>query len=160
MQVQAKARGVRISPRKVRLVVNLVRGMSAKTALDQLRFMKKGAATPVYKLIHSAVANAVHNFGIDPNTLVIKSITADDGPTLHRFMPRAMGRATPLRKRSTHIAVILDGADSETKPKAKEVAVEAVSESKKTTKTAKKADQPKKKPVQRQKKASETKKTS
>ncbi len=153
MQVQAKARGVRISPRKVRLVVDLVRGMSAKTALDQLRFMKKGAATPVYKLIHSAVANAVHNFGIDPLTLTIKAITADDGPTFYRFQPRAMGRATPLRKRSTHIAVILDGADPVSKPKAKEV--EATSES---TETA--AEKPKKKPVKRLKKADDTEKTS
>lgn len=113
MHVQAKARGVRISPRKVRLVVDLVRGMSAASALEQLRFMNKAAATPVFKLIQSAVANATHNYGIDPKTLVISSITADDGPILYRFMPRAMGRATPIRKRSTHIAVILDGAEPE-----------------------------------------------
>src|SRR3989339_2188194 len=108
MQVKAKAKYIRISPRKVRLVVDLVRGKDIAQAIGQLSYSKKGAALPVKKLIESALANATNNFELKENNLYIKEITANDGPTLKRWMPRAHGRATPLRKRSTHIAVTLE----------------------------------------------------
>lgn len=96
-----------MSPRKVRLVVDLVRGLDVAPALAQLRFLRKAAAMPVTKLIESAVANARHNFKLEPAKLYIKTITADGGPTMKRWRSRAFGRAAPIRKRSTHISVVL-----------------------------------------------------
>ncbi len=107
MEVKAKAKFVRMTPRKIRLVVDVVRGMDVGPALDQLSFMNKVAATPVYKLVASAVANATNNFKLDKNNLYISEITANDGPTLKRWKPRAFGRATTLLKRSAHIAIVL-----------------------------------------------------
>ena len=104
-EVQAKARFVRMAPQKVRLVVDVVRGMSVAAALSQLRFMKKAAALPVYKVIHSAAANATHNFQMDPSSLFVKTIRVDEGPMLHRVQPRARGSAAPIRKRMSHIMV-------------------------------------------------------
>lgn len=108
MEVKAKACYIRMSPRKIRLVVNVVRGMNVETAKIQLRFMKKVAAQPVLKLLDSAVANAEHNFQLKRENLFIKSIVADQGPTLKRWRPRAFGRAGMIRKRSTHIKIVLD----------------------------------------------------
>ncbi|MFH1621368.1 MAG: 50S ribosomal protein L22 [Patescibacteria group bacterium] len=107
MEVKAMLRHLRMSPRKVRLVIDTIRGKKVETAETQLIFVKKAAAGPVLKLLKSAVANAEHNFKLDKNTLFIKKITADAGMTIKRSMPRAMGRATPIRKRSTHITIIL-----------------------------------------------------
>ena len=107
MEVSAKARYVRMSPRKVRLVIDVVRGMPVSQAVAQLTFMKKAAALPVLKLVKSASANAQHNFNIDPNTLYIKTIAADGGPVLHRWRARAFGRAAPIRKRMSHVSVTL-----------------------------------------------------
>lgn len=97
-----------MSPKKVRLVVDLVRGMDIGEAESQLRFMKKASARPVLKLIRSAKANAENNFKLEPGSLFIKTITVDGGPVMHRWRPRAFGRATPIRKRTSHITVILD----------------------------------------------------
>jgi len=108
MEVIAKARYIRQSPRKVRLVVDAVRGKNVVVAKAQLRFMNKAAALPVLKLLDSAVANAEHNFKLDGSSLVIKSITADGGPVLHRWRARAFGRAAPIRKRTTHITIVLE----------------------------------------------------
>jgi len=108
MEVKAKARFIRMSPRKIRLVVDVVRGLPVSQALTQLKFMKKHAALPVTKLLDSAIANAEHNFKMKKEHLFIKSITADGGPTLHRWTPRAHGRATAIRKRTTHISLVLD----------------------------------------------------
>jgi large subunit ribosomal protein L22 len=108
MEVSAKARYIRMSPRKVRLVVDVVRGMDLVEAQDQLGFMNKAAALPVLKLINSAAANAEHNFKLKSENLFVKTIKADGGPTLKRFKPRARGRAAPIRKRTTHITVVLD----------------------------------------------------
>ncbi len=105
---EAHARYLRVSPRKMRLVTNLVKGMYADEALTQLQFTNKKAARYVYKLIQSAVANASNNFKMNKDALVIKSITCDAGPKLKRFMPRAQGRATPVRKPLSHIHVILE----------------------------------------------------
>jgi large subunit ribosomal protein L22 len=108
MEVKAKARFIRMAPRKVRLVANLVRGMDLSAAVAQLRFVKKAAARPVLKLIQSAGANAENNFKLNPGTLFIKTITVDGGPTLHRWRARAFGRAAAIRKRMSHITVILE----------------------------------------------------
>jgi len=106
--MKASATHIRISPRKVRMVVDTVRGKSVSQALSILGFTRKKAALPVQKLLKSAVANAVENDGInDVETLVIDRIMVDEGPTLKRYMPRARGRATPIRKRTSHIRVIL-----------------------------------------------------
>ncbi|MDD5251934.1 MAG: 50S ribosomal protein L22 [Patescibacteria group bacterium] len=107
MEVKAIARNVRISPRKVRLVVDLVRGLDVKAALAQLKHYPKAAARPVAKLIESAVANASHNFKMETENLYVKTIQADAGPTIKRWRGRAFGRAAPIRKRSSHITVAL-----------------------------------------------------
>ena len=106
--MKATATHIRISPRKVRMVVDTVRGKSVSQALSILGFTRKKAAQPVQKLLKSAVANAVENGGInDVETLVIDRIMVDEGPTLKRYMPRARGRATPIRKRTSHIRIVL-----------------------------------------------------
>ncbi len=107
MEVKAKARYIRMSPRKVRLVVDLIRGMSAKEAQTQLAFMKKAAAEPVLKLLNSAIANAENNFQLDADKLYIQQIVADGGPVLGRWRARAFGRAAPIRKRTSHISIVL-----------------------------------------------------
>lgn len=107
MEVKAKAKYIRMSPRKVRLVADVVRGLRIDRALNQLYFLHKRATVPVKKVVESAVANAEHNYELDKNNLYIKEIRVDEGRTLHRFMPRAYGRATPIRKRTSHINVTL-----------------------------------------------------
>jgi large subunit ribosomal protein L22 len=96
-----------MSPRKVRLVINTVRGLNVQAAETRLSFLNKGASEPVLKLLRSAMANAEHNFHLAKETLVIKTITADGGPTLKRSRPRAFGRSAPIRKRTTHINIVL-----------------------------------------------------
>jgi large subunit ribosomal protein L22 len=106
--MKASVMSVRISPRKARLVVDAVRGKSVSQALSILAFTRKKAASPVQKLIKSAVANAVENHGVsDVDNLVVDRIMVDEGPALKRFTPRARGRATPIRKRTSHIRVML-----------------------------------------------------
>jgi large subunit ribosomal protein L22 len=110
-EVKAVARHIQISPQKVRLVVDTVRGKNATSALDILRFMPNKAAEPVYKLIQSAVANAEQNFGLEIDELFISKIFADDGPR-HRLSPYggrfgARGRFKPIIRRSSHITVFL-----------------------------------------------------
>lgn len=107
MDVHAFLRSLRISPRKVRLVIDAVRGKSVKDADIRLSLMNKGAALPVLKLLRSAIANAEHNFKLASESLYIKSITADGGPTLKRSRPRAFGRSAPIRKRTTHLSIVL-----------------------------------------------------
>lgn len=107
MQTKAVAKFVRMSPKKVRLVADAIRGLETERALATLRFMNKKATTPVAKAIESAVANAVHNFELDRRNLFVKEIRIDDAPTIKRWMPRAHGRATPIRKRNSHITVVI-----------------------------------------------------
>lgn len=107
MDVHAFLRSLRMSPRKVRLVIDAVRGKSVKDADIRLSLMKKDAALPVLKLLRSAVANAEHNFKLSADSLYIKTITADGGPTLKRSRARAFGRAAPIRKRTTHISIVV-----------------------------------------------------
>jgi len=107
MEARAIARYVRISPRKVRLVIDLVRGKKVDEALAILEFTPKRAAKVVKKLIKSAVANAEQNPDVDVDNLYIKRIYADHGPILKRIRPRAVGRAPMIRKRTSHITIIL-----------------------------------------------------
>jgi large subunit ribosomal protein L22 len=96
-----------MSPRKVRLVIDTVRGLPVRVAVQQLEFSPKEAAGPVLKLLKSAIANAEHNDKADVSKLRIAKVVADAGTTLHRWRPRAYGRAAPIRKRTSHITVIL-----------------------------------------------------
>lgn len=103
----AKLRWLRMSPRKVRLVVNLIRGKPVEEALNLLTFSQKAAANPVGKLVRSAVANADNKGGFDVDQLFIETAFVDEGPTWRRWLPRAMGRATRIRKRTSHVTVVL-----------------------------------------------------
>jgi large subunit ribosomal protein L22 len=105
---QAVARYVGISASKARRVIDLVRGKSVEQALDILRWAPQQASEPVAKVIASAAANAQNNDGLDPSTLVVAAIYADEGPTAKRIRPRAQGRAYRIRKRTSHITVIVE----------------------------------------------------
>ena len=108
MEAKALARQIRISPQKARLVADLVRGKDVGTAINTLRFMPKKGARILRKIIESAIANASQNEAIDVDTLYVKTIFVDGGPMLRRIRPRAMGRASRILKRSSHITVVLD----------------------------------------------------
>jgi large subunit ribosomal protein L22 len=108
MESKAVGKYIRISPQKARLVADVVRGMGVDKALTALRFMPKKGAGILRKVIESAVANATQDKHIDVDNLYIKKIFIDGGPSLKRISPRAMGRATGIIKRSSHITVILD----------------------------------------------------
>ena len=103
----ASLTGLRMSPRKVRLVVDLIRGRNVEDALEVLSFCPKAAALPVHKLLRSAVANADRK-GLDqPDRLAVETVYVNEGRTFHRNLPRAMGRATRVRKRSSHVTIVL-----------------------------------------------------
>jgi large subunit ribosomal protein L22 len=104
----AKARFVRVSPTKARRVIDLVRGKSVSEALDILRWAPQAASVPVAKVIASAAANAQNNEGLDPSTLVVATVYAGDGPTAKRIRPRAQGRAFRIRRRTSHITVVVE----------------------------------------------------
>ncbi len=108
METKAVAKYIRISPQKTRLVADVVRGMDVETAITTLRFMPKKAARILRKVIESAVANADQMETIDVDSLYVKTILIDGGPSLKRFRPRAMGRATRIIKRTSHITVVVD----------------------------------------------------
>lgn len=108
---QATAKFVRVTPMKARRVIDLVRGKNVDVALDILRFAPQAASEPVYKVLASAVANAENNLGLDRRTLVVSEAYANEGPTLKRFQPRAQGRAFRIRKRTSHITVVVAGAE-------------------------------------------------
>ncbi len=105
--VRASARYVRIAPRKARLIADQVRGLHIEKARALLQFSPRGAAEDIHKLIDSAAANAENNHDLIGDEMKISSITVDEGPTLKRYRPRAQGRATPIHKRTSHIAVAL-----------------------------------------------------
>ena len=105
--VRASAKYVRVAPRKARLIADQVRGMHIEQARALLAFSPRGAAQDIHKLIDSAAANAENNHDLIGDEMKITSITVDEGPTLRRFRPRALGRATPINKRTSHIAVAL-----------------------------------------------------
>ena len=104
----AKARFVRVSATKARRVIDLVRGKPVSEALDILRWAPQAASVPVAKAIASAAANAQNNNGLDPSTLVVATVYADEGPTFKRIRPRAQGRAFRIRRRTSHITVVVE----------------------------------------------------
>ena len=116
MRARAVARGVNMSPRKMRLVIDEVRGKDVNEAYGLLRFSKKAAAEPIDKCLRSAVANAVYRADeqgdvLDVDRLVVKEAYVDEGPTLKRWRPRAFGRATPIRKRSSHVTIVVESKE-------------------------------------------------
>jgi large subunit ribosomal protein L22 len=108
METRAVARFVRISPRKIRLLMDQVRGKQVGEALNMLSFAPQRGARILVKLINSAVANAEQNTNVDVDSLYVLRIYADQGPTHKRWRPRALGRATRIRKRTSHLTVVLD----------------------------------------------------
>ena len=106
-QAKAIAKTVRIAPRKVRLVVDLIRGKQVGEAVAILQLTPKAASPVVEKVLKSAIANAEHNYDLDINNLVVSEVFVDEGPTLKRFRPRAMGRASAINKRTSHITIVL-----------------------------------------------------
>ena len=108
MEVKASARFIRTSPRKARMVTDLVKGKGVEEALNILAFTRKAPAKIVVKLLKSAVANADQTKSVNVDTLFIKQITVDQAPTMKRYRPRAMGRATMIRRRMSHITVVLE----------------------------------------------------
>lgn len=107
MEVKASLKHLRMSPRKARLVIDVIRKMPVNTALDQLKFINKKAAEPITGLIKSAIANGVNTYNLEADNLYIKEIRSDEGVMLKRWMPRAHGRATSIRKRGCHLHVVL-----------------------------------------------------
>ena len=107
MEVKASLKHLRMSPRKARLVIDVIRKMSVNTALDQLKFINKKATDPIASLVKSAIANAVNTYSLEVDNLYIKEIRSDEGVMLKRWMPRAHGRATSIRKRGCHLNIIL-----------------------------------------------------
>ena len=113
---RAQARYARIGPRKARRIIDLVRGMKASEALDMLRFTPQAASEDIYKVVASAVANAEHNEHLDRDALWISEAYVDEGPTLKRFRPRAQGRAYRVRKRTSHITVVVEAREQAPRP--------------------------------------------
>jgi len=109
IEVRAAAKYIRMSPQKVRLVVDMVRGKGVDEALTLLKYSTRGAARPVAKVIKSAAANAEENYGVSSEELYVAEIFADEGPTLKRGRFGARGRFKPILKRSSHITVVLGG---------------------------------------------------
>ena len=110
----AQVRYLRMTPMKCRRVIDLVRGLPVDDALDILRFDVHAASEPIYKVVASAVANAENNKSLDRRDLVIAQAYVDEGPTLKRFRPRAQGRAYRIRKRTSHITVVVQAQRAET----------------------------------------------
>jgi large subunit ribosomal protein L22 len=113
----ARATYVRVTPMKARRVIDLIRDMPAQEALSVLKFAPQAASEPVAKVLASAIANAEHNFSLDPETLIVSRAFVDEGPTLKRFRPRAQGRAYRIRKRTCHITIEVESIDVPTAKK-------------------------------------------
>lgn len=108
MEIKVQLNSLRIAPRKVRLVLGLVRGLSVKEAQNQLMFTTKRSSEPVLKLLNSAIANAKNTYGLEEDSLYIKTIQADKSMILKRWLPRAMGRATPIHKKISRVVLVLE----------------------------------------------------
>lgn len=119
MFIIAKLRHLRISPRKVRLVANLIKGMNVIEAEKQLKFLPKRAARPILKLLNSAIANAQHNDNLAKENLRVAKIIVEAGPVLKRWRARAMGRTGQILKRTSHIIISLESSESSTSSKEK-----------------------------------------
>lgn len=107
MQAKAVLNHARIAPRKAQLVVDLIRGKAVGEAIAILRHTPKAASPILEKLLNSAIANAEHNYSLDPNKLVVTQAFVNQGPTMKRFQQRAMGRASAIRKRTSHITLVV-----------------------------------------------------
>ena len=107
MQAKAVARTVRIAPRKARLVMDLIRGKQVGEAVAILTLTPKAASPVIEKVLKSAIANAEHNYEMDANNLIVTEAYVNEGPTLKRFRPRAMGRASQINKRTSHITIVV-----------------------------------------------------
>jgi large subunit ribosomal protein L22 len=116
MKVTSKARYVRSTPRKLRLLLPTVEGLPAEAALQQLRLRPQAAAKPLAKVIKSAMADAEHNYSLDKSTLVIEQAQADEGPRLKRYNPVSRGRAHTILRRTAHLTVVLRDEPKEGKP--------------------------------------------
>jgi len=108
METRAVAKYLRLSAQKARLVARNIKGLPVEDAMNILRFTPKKAARMISKVLHSAVANAEQLPGVDVDSLVVKQVLIDEGPTLKRIMPRAMGRANRILKRTSHITVVVE----------------------------------------------------
>jgi large subunit ribosomal protein L22 len=108
MQVTARLNSLKIAPRKVRLVAHVIKGMSADAALIELSKQVKRSSEPMSKLLRSAIANAEHNFGIDPSNLFVRSVLVGDGKRLKRWQPRAFGRANQILHRLSNVSLIVE----------------------------------------------------
>jgi large subunit ribosomal protein L22 len=108
METVAVAKYIRMSPRKVRLVANLIRGKKVGDALNILSFVPKASASLISKALKSAIANAGQRKVVDVDTLIVKSISVDEGPTMKRFRARAMGRGARILKRTSHLKIIVE----------------------------------------------------
>ena len=113
MEARAQARYVRVTPMKARRVIDLIRGLPAAEAQAILHFAPQAASEPVGKVLDSAIANATNNFNLDPETLVVSEAYVDEGPTMKRFRPRAQGRAYRIRKRTSHITVVVESVTTD-----------------------------------------------
>jgi large subunit ribosomal protein L22 len=133
----AEAKFVRVTPMKARRVVDLIRGLPAGEALTVLQFAPQSASEPVYKVLASAVANAENNDRLDPDTLRVAVAFVDEGPTMKRFRPRGFGRAYRVRKRTSHITVVVESVAAKARPAKKTAAKKAAA----PAKSAPKADQ-------------------
>jgi large subunit ribosomal protein L22 len=114
---RAQARFVRVTPQKARRVIDLIRGLPASDAQALLRFAPQGVSEQIGKVLDSAIANASNNFNLDPRTLVVSEAFVDEGPTMKRFRPRAQGRASQILKRTSHITVVVESVDTDSKKK-------------------------------------------
>lgn len=133
--VKAQLNGLRMSPRKVRLLVGLIKRRSVSVALDQLNNMTKRASGPLVKLVESAVANAKNNFKIDADHLFVKDMWVDEGVKLRRFRPKGFGRANPIEKKTSRVNLVLE----DRAPKVAVAAPEVVAEKPAKPAKAKKA---------------------
>jgi len=142
MKVSAQLNNLRISPRKVRLVVNLIKGLDLADALVQLDNRVKASSQPIKKLLKSAVSNAENNFGLDKDNLYVFNILVGSGTTLKRWMPRAYGRAASIRKRTSKVYLILEerieGKGRKTKEQMEKERAQRLAEKRKTQKEAEK----------------------
>ncbi len=143
MQASAKLNYLHIAPRKVRLIVDMIRKKSVKEAEKILNFMPQRAALPVMKLIKSAVSNAKNSFGSEESNLFISKITVDEGPKMKKWMPRARGSPSPIHKKTSHVSLVLDEIEKGKAKVKKDQESLKVEEEKKQEKIAKNIQKPK-----------------
>lgn len=141
MEVKAQLKNLRIAPRKVRLVANLIKGMDTTNAVSQLEYSTKKSSENILTLLNSAIANAKNNFKLDEKKLYISEIMVNGGTIMKRSMPRAMGRAFPIKKRTCHVILILKATGSDaTQEKNNKEAKEIITDSNESNKRSKPAE--------------------